>query len=1505
MQIARVREVVHGTCCRWAFLRDAFGERAPWYTADGHEDRWQWQPNEGSGDRQCHHCDNCVGGVGGVSPDASVGFGGGSGSSLVTIECSALVRVLLMAVCEAQHDVAAGGAVSWSGAIQPKLAAKGSKLQELKAALPRDWQSFNQLRFWLTEVVAVRTDLVARRTLGAGPGHEKDRPYDGFSLTPAGQARLSLFEQSDGAPLSISVPRSLARSLRALATADGRTEASEGSDSQASDDEDDEARLPHSGYAKAIRACPEPGAMLAEGERVAVYFMPPHSDWFDGIVVRSAGTGWMSVRFADGTYTVCLARSRYGRFAVWVLPDATRDEVWETSGHTLLGQACRVHGRDATIRMWCPRLSRFAASSLDEKRDFELTLTEAQTAAGGPAQRAQLPASSSSIGPASYPEAEGGAVVADDAPNMMAGSAAGRAASCEAVAGGGSAAGTAAGEELRSEVSSGAACQSSHCHVPWSLRWELERMHEQSGWQPSDGALKSVCAEWARRDAAEAEAQAQAHAEASPLSDEVRSRHHRARIAAVRHEITKPLVIPWAPKGFIIKYRARVGNGGKVELLEPRKDTRTLAHALFGAEAWLHVEFEPLPEGARERERRAQLRVLRNGIVVCGVRFVFFGAKEGRSLDDCKAYFVAERGEVPPDGRASFGGAASESGVAAASDCSWAWDSVRAVRDKIAAFHSMSSIAKLSKRLCLPFSGSQRALEGFTAQVFDLRRGVGRSVCAAPCLPLSRGSVLLSAKPGVGNVVHIYLVDDITAMGPAAAGCSSAPPAAVDAEGNPMIATDGCGLISRNLAALLPSVSNGLPHGSPDGGDAALTGGLAALGCQMRLYAHGGLAKGLLMTAHSLPDGVVVLTNSQIKVQPAVSVNRMAAGAGSSRGPLFALELIDETRWHRPRYNAQLIPILEAASGPAGSSRRARFCQLLEQIALREAEHVLRLQRPSTSREQTLKAVLRVAHTKAAAGYAEHFGLGTPSIPDMIDAGIDVLQEPYLMEQCQKSIDGALDRIRKGKLPIGEASYVVKGFPDFTGTLAEGQIFLVIDGKHVQPLVLTGEREGVGQTPCSAAIVYRPPGVRAGDVRRVRSVFCPPLADELFGDGRSIDPARASAVYFSVHGAQPLADMLAGGDYDGDDYYVIQERELIELFVGQGGGEGDEGGGGGGGSGVSGCGGGSGSSAGVVSMGGPSEGRTGQAASASAARRSGPPPSSAAVLEEALQAHFLSVRHDASVAVGTAEVNHQAAVDRLGMHHPTTVELGEMYLELLDGKGDRKRHGERVHRLRGIIGPRPRWMHAHRGGDPSWYTAPSESALSRLALCPLGDTRLALRSGGRLRTDSLLRLELHRSETLDDAELQRLKDKWRKLHKTYKDRVKALKRRQEQEEQARERGREARGAANGSTDVDYELEWRDKYFELVAQMREHELLAPYADMRHEHSLAEPPRLLAEACALYEAVYDDAYHATRGLDDPKYYTAFVWHMAGDLLLFVRKARLSRARDPSRALFSNLD
>jgi hypothetical protein len=61
-------------------------------------------------------------------------------------------------------------------------------------------------------------------------------------------------------------------------------------------------------------------------------------------------------------------------------------------------------------------------------------------------------------------------------------------------------------------------------------------------------------------------------------------------------------------------------------------------------------------------------------------------------------------------------------------------------------------------------------------------------------------------------------------------------------------------------------------------------------------------------------------------------------------------------------------------------------------------------------------------------------------------------------------------------------------------------------------------------------------------------------------------------------------------------------------------------------------------------------------------------------LEAELLLQMLTTRHEDSVLVGRAEVNHAAAADKFGLDAPLTTELSAVYLEALDAKGDAKRH---------------------------------------------------------------------------------------------------------------------------------------------------------------------------------------------------------------------------------------
>ena len=94
-------------------------------------------------------------------------------------------------------------------------------------------------------------------------------------------------------------------------------------------------------------------------------------------------------------------------------------------------------------------------------------------------------------------------------------------------------------------------------------------------------------------------------------------------------------------------------------------------------------------------------------------------------------------------------------------------------------------------------------------------------------------------------------------------------------------------------------------------------------------------------------------------------------------------------------------------------------------------------------------------------------------------------------------------------------------------------------------------------------------------------------------------------------------------------------------------------------------------------------------------------------------------------------------------------------------------------------------LHLHRGGDESYYTAPSTSALAALATVDLvgrENEKLSLRGDGVLRPDPLLRLELHRSAELGDDEMRALKKKWEKLLAKHSKRKIALQHRRQQQD---------------------------------------------------------------------------------------------------------------------------
>ena len=107
------------------------------------------------------------------------------------------------------------------------------------------------------------------------------------------------------------------------------------------------------------------------------------------------------------------------------------------------------------------------------------------------------------------------------------------------------------------------------------------------------------------------------------------------------------------------------------------------------------------------------------------------------------------------------------------------------------------------------------------------------------------------------------------------------------------------------------------------------------------------------------------------------------------------------------------------------------------------------------------------------------------------------------------------------KANLGCSINLARGVIDEHGILEEGQV-LVGNGKTQGPVLIC-------RSPCNSP----------GDIQRVNA-----LAKHPYEPFTNLD----QVIIFSAKGDRPLPDMLAGGDLDGDEYFIINEVDFIEKF---------------------------------------------------------------------------------------------------------------------------------------------------------------------------------------------------------------------------------------------------------------------------------------------------------------------------------------------------------------------
>ena len=466
---------------------------------------------------------------------------------------------------------------------------------------------------------------------------------------------------------------------------------------------------------------------------------------------------------------------------------------------------------------------------------------------------------------------------------------------------------------------------------------------------------------------------------------------------------------------------------------------------------------------------------------VCGRKFAFLLHKVEHQKEGARLWYVSVGPSIIRAGTPAAAHWSCPGGTASA------WATASEARSLLADFEVLPA-PKMAKRLQLLLSPTTRCFASFTLQtVRDL-----------PSASLAR---LLA--PTDESVVQLVEVDDL---------CS------VATDRGSHVMTDGCGRISVDLARLLPPLENGCPI------DRLLAARMAAdasapLVLQGRLWYAGSVAKGLWLTDATLPERTILIgRQSQRKLEAREGCAAALRGTSS-------FEVIRTFETHkRVRLDVYLIPILEVASGV----NKERLHELILSLQAQLASKYLALGTAKLSRAVQRQRALDVieSHEKSQGGL----------LLRLTQAGFDPLSEPYLQLKLAELSDEALHAFRAGKLTLPD-SYTLPGMPDFTGSLAPGEICVVVNG-HELPRPM-GLREG----EAFEVLVYKSPGMHPGDLHKVAVRYPEALRQMISGS----DPSRTHGVFFSTKGERSLADKIAGSDFDGDEYSVIAWQERLLL----------------------------------------------------------------------------------------------------------------------------------------------------------------------------------------------------------------------------------------------------------------------------------------------------------------------------------------------------------------------
>ncbi|CAL0322159.1 unnamed protein product [Lupinus luteus] len=350
-----------------------------------------------------------------------------------------------------------------------------------------------------------------------------------------------------------------------------------------------------------------------------------------------------------------------------------------------------------------------------------------------------------------------------------------------------------------------------------------------------------------------------------------------------------------------------------------------------------------------------------------------------------------------------------------------------------------------------------------------------------------------------------------------------------DENGNPVydsndkarILTDGTGFISADLAVLCPcNVSEGRDPKNKYVGEITnlvhledMSKEIGGAECrhqpplliQCRLFHMGSAIKGTLLLnrkltskfmfraseALTLPPRTIQVRPSMIKVPRDKSLLNIQS--------INSLEVVGTSnKPNRSYLSKYLIGLLSYGGVPN------EFFMDVLRSNLEEANHVY------SNKRAALKASVN------------HGDMDDYNSSEMILSGIS-LNEPFLQYHLSILAREEKKRLRAGKLYVSDCFYLM-GTVDPTGRLERNEVCIIHENGQIRGPVL----------------VYRNPGLHFGDIHMMQATYVEEL-ESYVGHSKY-------AIFFPCVGPRSVADEIAGGDFDGDMYWVSKNPQLLQYF---------------------------------------------------------------------------------------------------------------------------------------------------------------------------------------------------------------------------------------------------------------------------------------------------------------------------------------------------------------------